>query len=499
MYAEEILKISRHLFATKYWFGRISGANKRRYILALMEDMRSAWALSLILKSIWNCRPKDAVLSVCEKHVLSQYDQVPIDHNRTAQPVKTLGQVMTNDRKWFHSLEPEPQAMVFLELLTMAGGPVIWEVLRRGQHIFERHREVQLRNLLECIVVEPQDKNVKKDAPTAQPSKFSSTSVTAQSPSQVQAHKNLETSLAAWNAIIKTIRDSQKLEELEMTFTDGTTCKIWKVNRPRPEGIETVDFVQLLPSNVGKKILSFLPREQLQDYAKVNRYWAFLVEELRADWMTRAKLNSDLQKLQDVMLKHDTSLEVLAPPDMMVMTAGSTGVSLSPSSRGRQLPSLRASERSAGGVSFRHFVVENLKPSHKLKPKPLKKLADLDDRLEIRGAADENIWRWCDNVLKYTKGERHPKATKTEEGVMDFGEAHFPCPMMKHSIQLPLARPLYHDPAQSNYHSLLRRNVFTYEAMANMPMEPNKRFSLWSRDFSSLYRVFKVASYESPI
>lgn len=39
------------------------------------------------------------------------------------------------------------------------------------------------------------------------------------------------------------MKDSLKLEELEMTFTDGTKKKIWKVNRPIPEVIETVDFV----------------------------------------------------------------------------------------------------------------------------------------------------------------------------------------------------------------------------------------------------------------
>lgn len=34
-----------------------------------------------------------------------------------------------------------------------------------------------------------------------------------------------------------------KLEELEMTFKNGATKKIWKVNRPKPEAVETVDFV----------------------------------------------------------------------------------------------------------------------------------------------------------------------------------------------------------------------------------------------------------------
>lgn len=49
--------------------------------------------------------------------------------------------------------------------------------------------------------------------------------------------------MATWNATIKSLRDSVKLEEMEMTFKDGSKKKIWKVNRPRPEVVETVDFV----------------------------------------------------------------------------------------------------------------------------------------------------------------------------------------------------------------------------------------------------------------
>lgn len=55
----------------------------------------------------------------------------------------------------------------------------------------------------------------------------------------------LEANVNAWNATIKSMKDSLKLEEFEMTFNDGHKQKIWKVNRQKPEAIETVDFVSL--------------------------------------------------------------------------------------------------------------------------------------------------------------------------------------------------------------------------------------------------------------
>lgn len=53
----------------------------------------------------------------------------------------------------------------------------------------------------------------------------------------------LDSNLASWNSEIKSLQNSMKLEEVEMKFKDGTTKKIWKVNRPKPEATETVDFV----------------------------------------------------------------------------------------------------------------------------------------------------------------------------------------------------------------------------------------------------------------
>lgn len=35
--------------------------------------------------------------------------------------------------------------------------------------------------------------------------------------------------------------------------------------------------------------------------------------------------------------------------------------------------------------------------------KPFRKLSELTDRLEQRGAADENIWAWCETINKHVK------------------------------------------------------------------------------------------------
>ncbi|KAG6463084.1 uncharacterized protein LOC115452129 isoform X2 [Manduca sexta] len=518
--SEEAVSFSRHLLATKYWFVRISWANKKRYVLALLEDVRSAWALSLLLKSLWNCRPKDAVMSVSEQNVWSSYDQVPIDHNRTALPITTLAQVMKSDRVWFLTLDPETQALVLSELLTISGGPIMWAVLRRAQILYERYRNQQLQNLQECIVVNdpPPEKTqqsqsaqpvtpekIKKDTHAAR-GKTSGIMSTADPgkavPPPGQAQKELEIHLAQWNATIKSLRDSLKLEELEMIFNDGTKRKIWKVNRPKPEAIETVDFVQLLPSSIGKRILSYLPRAQLGDYARVNKYWAYLVDEFRAELAVRAKIAIDFEKLHDNMLRHDTSMDLIAHMDTQGAPPSSQGImSTVPSIKAKQpLPSTKASEKSGGAYSLRNFLKEKLSKPGIVHQTPIRNMSELSERLERRGAADENIWKWCENILSRVKKdpEQNLQAKKkAEEGILSLGNVHFPCPMMKETLEVPLDPPLYKDPAITNSMKP-KRNIS--DAVLHIPKEQsNKRYSLWTRDFSGLYPVFKIPSHQSPI
>ncbi|XP_063825468.1 uncharacterized protein LOC135075026 [Ostrinia nubilalis] len=509
--AEETVGFSRHLLSTKHWFARISWSNKKRYLLALLDDVRSAWTLSLLLKSMWNCRPKDAVLSASEPEVWSSYDQVPTDHNRTAQPVPTLAQVMKNDRIWFLSLEPDLQALLLSELLTVAGGPVMWEVTRRAQAAYQRYREEQLHNLQDSVVLEPPpvgappqqspEKN-KKESPQPQRRKSSGSSHSPDwvkpPPPPGQAQKELEANLAVWNATIKSLRDSVKLEEIEMTFNDGSKKKMWKVNRPKPEVVETVDFVQLLPSAVGKRIISYLPRAQLGDYARVNKYWAYLVDDFRAELTARQKIDTDLDKLQELMLRHDTSMDVIAQIDFQNIAPSSQGImSAAPSGRKAFQPSVRASERSAGAVSFRHMLDGKLtKPV--VAQKPLRKLAELTDRLENRGAVDENLWLWCENINKHVKRPEKQKNSDYQEGVLPLGNLHFPCPLMKIKMDVPLKTPLCRDPAIGK--SSKPKREISNATMMNVPRQPGiKRYSLWTKDFSKLYPVFKIPSHQSPV
>ncbi|KAJ2946218.1 hypothetical protein O0L34_g5154 [Tuta absoluta] len=485
-YSEEFIAFSRHLFATKFWFMRISWANKRRYILALMEDVRSVWALSLLLKSLWNCRPKDAVLSANQRRTWSVYDQASMDHNRTALPVTTLGQVMTNDRIWFHMLDPESQALVLCELLTIAGGPVMWEVLHKGQMIYERHRDLMLHDLLDCVVVNQtgsmrtangeskakeehqpsmrsgvltkpstamEESECQRETEDSQPQQQGSVLPPRAIPGDVEkAQKELEVSLNAWEKIIQGIRDGQKLEEVEMTYKDGSKRTIWKVNRVRPDSIETVDFIQLLPSQIAKRIFLYLPKTGLIEYARVNKYWAYLVDEVKIEIAASAKLDADREKLEEMVTRHDASMETFQTSGLVTI-GGSIGYSMDPSSYRRagtpSMPGFGNSERSVGGVSFHHMVVDKLKPKHTLKPKPIRKMADLTERLEQRGAADENLWLWCENALGIWNKTHRTAMTKPDEGVLRFGDLHFPCPLMKESIELPLRVPLTRDPTNA--------------------------------------------------
>ncbi|XP_062529423.1 uncharacterized protein LOC105842472 isoform X2 [Bombyx mori] len=494
--SEEALRFSRNLLITKNWFERLSWTSKKRYVLALLEDVRSAWTLSLLLKSIWNCRTKDSVMSISEKNVLSCYDQVPMDHNRTAIPVSTLAQAMKNNRVWFLSLEKEAQAIVLMELLIASGGPIMWTVLRRAQTLYDIYQHQKLKDLEECVLIK--SPNVEKDKKEQSPaSRVAGTPAPdkSQNVNTNPIEKELEENLAAWNATLKSMRENLKLEELEISLKDGTARKIWKVNRSKPETIETVDFVQLLPSAIAKRIFCYLPRNQLNDYARVNKYWAYLVDELRAELAARVKIDMDLAKMRDLMLRHDTSLEVLEVVKEPAARSSLGATSLAQSAKFKLLqsqPSVKASEKSAGVYSLRHFLSKKLKPAA-IRQTPIRNMAELTERLNRRGAADENIWKWCKTITrdsrdKFKTGEKETtkKASNaTKEGILELVNAHFPCPMMKKKLEVPLKTPLCKDPSLTTT-SKNRRNLSQTALARNMPREEiHKRYSLWARDFST--------------
>ncbi|XP_034830847.1 uncharacterized protein [Maniola hyperantus] len=475
---EENLEFSKHMLATKYWFARISCANKKRFVLALLKDVRSIWTLSLLLKSIWNCQPKDAVMSVCEPRVWSSYDQAPMDHDRTALPLSTLVEVMMSDRKWFQTLEPERQALVLSELLTVAGGPVMWEVLKRAQQIYEQHIEIQLEDLQQCIVVQEQLPPKKSISVETSPLK----------------KEQLETNLALWATTVKAIKDSVKLEELEMTYRTGTIKKIWKVNRPKPEVVETVDFIQLLPSSISKRILIHLSTTQLGECARVNKYWAFLVDEIRAELLARQKLNVELEKLRENMIKHDRSLELLSKSEVGHSASGTSREGVTRTKGRLSFPSKSCA------LSLRTMMNKQAnKP--RIRTKPIRNMAELNERLERRGAADENIWKWCRNVLKISEKYGQRQIPVEKGGILSMVTETFPGPVVSKTVKIPLDCPLLVDPTRNVPNPLPAKPpaIVTYSEKASIPdQEKNKRYTLWSKDFSTLYPVYKISSHQLP-
>ncbi|CAH0723240.1 unnamed protein product, partial [Brenthis ino] len=195
----ESLEFSKKLLEIKQWFTRVSWAHKKRFILSLLDDVKSIRTICLVLKSIWNCRPKDAVMSTSGPKLWSSHDRVPMDHNRTALPQSSLKNVMKNDRKWFQSLKPEEQYLVLAELLSISGGPIMWEVLQHLRLIYENYVEQDALNLLECTLVNepPPEKKVispepaKKDQAPRRKSSFTQISEFKHTPLPGQSQKEV--------------------------------------------------------------------------------------------------------------------------------------------------------------------------------------------------------------------------------------------------------------------------------------------------------------------
>ncbi|VVC89008.1 unnamed protein product [Leptidea sinapis] len=163
---------------------------------------------------------------------------------------------------------------------------------------------------------------------------------------------------------------------------------VWRVNRPKPEATETVDFIQLLPGTVGKRILTLIPSTQYGELSRVNKYWAFLIDELKSEILARQKIDMDLAKLKDMVLRHEPNTTVGSP------TPPNT-VSISFSTK-HSVKTITAPIREK-----KHFVKM---PKEKMVPVfSIRRMADLHEKLDARGSADDDLWKWCGNTIRLYK------------------------------------------------------------------------------------------------
>ncbi|XP_050684297.1 uncharacterized protein LOC126979126 isoform X2 [Leptidea sinapis] len=482
---DESVKFSKHLLIIKYWFMRISWVNKKRFMLTLLKDVTSVWTLSLLLKSIWSSRPKDAVSSISEfKNIWSSYDQVPLDNNRTATPLREIDDVIERERHWFTTLESEHQAIVFCELLTVAGGPILWEVLREASKIYHAHRDRELEDIVDCVPVVPSGTSPldkAKSPPAEPPKKEPHKGLTGDSLKQTQlvdAQKELETHLATWNVVIKSMKDNIKLEEIQIKFNDGAMRNVWRVNRPKPEATETVDFIQLLLGTVGKRILTLIPSTQYGELSRVNKYWAFLIDELKSEILARQKIDMDLAKLKDMVLRHEPNTTVGSP------TPPNT-VSISFSTK-HSVKTITAPIREK-----KHFVKM---PKEKMVPVfSIRRMADLHEKLDARGSADDDLWKWCGNTIRlYKKMTGKSAKSKHEEGLLPLKSLIFACPLMKYNVTVPLEQPLVVDPTVT----MCKENI-RVEAVKALKDKNIKRYNWWCKDLAKLYLAQKIPSYQA--
>ncbi|KAG7302501.1 hypothetical protein JYU34_012416 [Plutella xylostella] len=325
-------------------------------------------------------------------------------------------------------------------------------VLQRSQQIYDASRREQLREISECVAVIPEvsprsarSRKKKGDDATARSAKSTSrkkkeddaTARSAKSSKkkddeasdvgkdkdtipkgtqQTPAEKQLEVSLSNWNAAITRLRSSIKMEEVEIVCGDEKK-KLWKVQRPKIETLETLDQLQLIPDNVFKRILTYIPRSQLPELCKVNKYWASVIEDLKAEEAARLKISIELEKLRELKLAQPSSTQL-----------------------GRASPVWRSDSRllvtpSQCGALMRDRAFERERVV-------AEREEDIGEVLNIRGAMDKDMFHWCEAVIKLTEEDQY-KNCKNDDSIEEV-LGHLPSPLIeKHrNVAIPhLAHP----------------------------------------------------------
>ncbi|GBP37187.1 hypothetical protein EVAR_31118_1 [Eumeta japonica] len=247
-----MMKFKKDLYNMKAWYTPTSSDHKKRFVVHLLLNIRSVYAISIVLKCIWNCCLKDAVMSGCDIKPWIGYDQTPLDHDRAMQLAPDLARREDEHRMWFFSLSPEMQAFALCDLLRISGGPIVWAASRVARDIYYGHRLREIEyikgNIASIETVFDTTKNTQRKVGAPSYPSDKRMDVNEKKDEENidskldQALKRRDAQLKAWDTLVSAMRKELNLEEISMTFMDGVDRTIWKLNKIDNETAETVDF-----------------------------------------------------------------------------------------------------------------------------------------------------------------------------------------------------------------------------------------------------------------
>ncbi|KAK4874477.1 hypothetical protein RN001_013837 [Aquatica leii] len=287
------------------WFIRCSWLEKFKFLTRMLYSLSSLSSLSVILNTLLSCSGKSSIYSIANNSNFV-YDKGLNDHNRALHTL-TLKEAQDNDLQWFRSLKDDSdQVLVFIGLLRLGGGLIMYEVYKKGVQLYEQIVSAFAEVNLKAGTISPPQSSQMREAPCAQ----NRINIVPDLMYQVNPQDPIVLKTASCK---KDYEDAFKKYKAQIENRAGVGPKLDKKDKPskknkkgasKSEESSDLDFVsihiklQLIPITIVKMIFNYLDPYTLKKIKNVNKYWDYAVKDLLKEKKGRKNLDKFIKKFK---------------------------------------------------------------------------------------------------------------------------------------------------------------------------------------------------------
>ncbi|XP_030766042.1 uncharacterized protein LOC115890060 [Sitophilus oryzae] len=282
------------------YFVRLSWRHKKSYIIAMASQTQHSEVLVRGLAYIYTCFGKFAAFADTRPEVKLEVNQILIDHDRTLDKAY-LREIGINDLQWINTLNKDKQLKLFIELLRLGGNGLKRKLYIPLLGIYKKFvlkaESMQIYGMaddtdLEQIIANELDDTDKY--PQDHPMSVEVSKMRKKWDDFIKKYRQEVFPIATKNE--KPDKKPDKKGEKTSTKPEKTASK--KSKKKEKESDVVLDWIQILPIWVTKKIFSYLDLKTLKDIKKVNAYWSYASDSLIKDRTCRKFIDETLEKLK---------------------------------------------------------------------------------------------------------------------------------------------------------------------------------------------------------
>ncbi|EFA08669.2 hypothetical protein TcasGA2_TC006335 [Tribolium castaneum] len=274
------------------YYLRMSWLRKLSFLNELIKRIKSLDTMRLVIDTLQPLLGK--LTSYCKSTTATpmNFDKVLNDHDRMFSG-DILEENIALDLAWFESIEDQEQVAYLIAFIRLSGHALI--------RIFIANLQSALVERLKVQALQANHIDEKEEKKNSSESHYKHDLDDPKHQKCVQLQKKWEKTIGEYRKkVLGKKKEKASTKSKDKKSKNKKTKKAKKKNKKKRKGgkDEPLDWIQIMPIMIVKKIFNHLDKKSLNRAKKVNTYWKWAIGELLKDRKARKSLNKSDKKLR---------------------------------------------------------------------------------------------------------------------------------------------------------------------------------------------------------